>query len=161
MLAEAPLHLLCMLCTCTSCLSSHPVPSLGAPAFQITGTFAAWPLPSTLTFFTVARNRLVGSLPSDWSPPRALTRLNFDNNQLTGDAMPTSMSLPNMEWYDASDNLFSGPLNANFTLSTSLKLLHLGGNQITGSIPALWALPPGLQRLNLSYNLLTGVLGEA
>ncbi len=90
-----------------------------------------------------------------------VTRLELDENGLTG-AVPDALGLlTNLEWLDLGGNGLTGAIPDVLGLLTNLELLYLDENGLTGPIPDALGRLTNLRWLLLHSNELTGSIPEA
>ncbi|KAI3474194.1 hypothetical protein Pfo_028982 [Paulownia fortunei] len=118
---------------------------------------------SRLGLVDFAENSLTGTVPSVLGSLPGLYRINFDNNNLgngeTGDMNFLSFltNCTNLEVLGLSANFFGGQLPSSVAnLSTSLKILTLGGNQMHGNLHVGIGNLVNLTLLGLEGNYYTG-----
>ena len=126
------------------------------------------------------RNQISGKLPLDIAAMEDLLELDMESNEFEGDLpdlppnlelfncksnkltkLPDNMDkLANIQEFDASNNLFVGPLDPNVGnmgfSENSLERLDLSGNSFSGAIPEELGDLIGLTFLDLSNNQFDG-----
>ena len=115
-------------------------------------------LPRTLLRFSVASNKLIGTVPLDSLPPDLLFFYASDNT-FTGELNLTSLPLT-LKGLSLKANMFEGCVD--FTqLPPNLTFLTVSGNELSGIVD-LSSLPDTMFELDLSNNQFEGpiVLGE-
>ncbi|GKA17108.1 kinase-like domain-containing protein, partial [Tanacetum coccineum] len=138
---------------------------------------------SNLEVLSLARNKLVGSIPNEMSLHLELSRLVIHDNKLTGGIPPFLGNITSMEVFSARRNPFGGSIPDTLGLWKSLREFYcsdcnlygsiphsifnlsllvnfsLPGNHLTGSLPSeIGNQLPYLEFLQLRDNELTGVL---
>jgi len=87
-----------------------------------------------------------------------VTRLDLDDNALSG-TLPSELgNLTNLQWLDLGGNQLSGELPSSLGNLTDLRLLWLGGNAFSGSFPSWLVNLTNLQQLQLAVNQFSGEL---
>ncbi|KAI5057934.1 hypothetical protein GOP47_0027949 [Adiantum capillus-veneris] len=99
-------------------------------------------------------NQLSGMVPSSLSNCTRMTNVSLNNNLLEGPLL--AAELPNMLYFDMSNNRLSGSLPSQMGSMTQVQLIDISFNNLSGSIPASLASCVNLFYLNLSSNHLTG-----
>ena len=85
-----------------------------------------------------------------------VTRLELNNNQLTGPIPAELGNLANLEFLNLSENELTGEIPVELGNLANLEFLYLHKNQLSGGIPAELGNLANLEFLNLSENELTG-----
>ncbi len=85
-----------------------------------------------------------------------VTRLNLDDNQLTGDIPPELGDLSNLMWLYLDFNQLTGEIPPELGGLPNLEVLYLRSNQLTGEIPPELGGLSNLEVLFLHINQLTG-----
>lgn len=108
--------------------------------------------------FSVARNSLIGFIPSELFSTPKLRSLDLSSNRLSGEMSPLPGSTT-LEIINLASNSLSGEIEPSFGKFTSLASLNVADNSFNGTIPLdLFSLP--LLELYLAPNLLTGTIPE-
>ena len=90
-----------------------------------------------------------------------VTRLDLDENQLSGSIPAELGNLTNLQYLSLVVNQLSGSIPAALGNLANLQYLSLNGNQLSGSIPAELGNLTNLQNLSLSHNQLSGQIPPA
>ena len=90
-----------------------------------------------------------------------VTKLDLDENALTGPIPAALGSLSNLEELDLGQNALTGPIPAALGSLSNLESLDLSVNQLTGPLPPALGSLSGLESLNLGQNRLTGPIPVA
>ncbi|KAF8731874.1 hypothetical protein HU200_015818 [Digitaria exilis] len=117
-------------------------------------------------------NQLVGSIPTEVGAllsgplPQGfsnnfshLIEINLGNNSLSGELPSDICKGGNLEQFEVSMNMFTGPFPKSLKTCRSLKLLSLGDNQITGDVSSLGPYPR-LIKVDLDRNNFFGSLSK-
>lgn len=126
-------------CTATSNNSQQRVSSLRLPGKSLYGPIAAGTLGKldALETLSLRSNRLLGSLPQDFSNLSSLRKLYLERNGFSG-PLPSNFSYwPLLSQLDLSFNGFNGSIPASIGNLTHLKSLYLQNNSLDGAIPPL------------------------
>lgn len=109
--------------------------------------------------FSIARNTLVGTIPSEILATPKLRALDLSSNSLEG-GVPPFPGNSTLEIINFASNELSGDIQTTFGNVGSLSSLNLAGNAFQGSLPTeLFRLP--LQELYLASNDLSGTIPSA
>ncbi|GMN59726.1 hypothetical protein TIFTF001_028807 [Ficus carica] len=134
---------------------------------------------SSLRYFLVEENKLMGTIPHELGRLKRLTVFNVDLNNLSGE-IPLSLynmssmrsfsvivnhfkgtlppnigcTLPNLQHFVMGGNEFSGMIPASFANATRLQLLDVIGNGFFGQVPTSLGSLPDLRKLGLDDNSL-------
>lgn len=109
---------------------------------------------SRLEHLILDNNQLSGPFPSSLSNCTRLTNVSLNNNLLQGGIL--AANLPNMLYFDLSNNRLSGIIPPQLGAMTQVEIIDLSFNNLSGSLPASLASCVNLYYLNLSSNKLTG-----
>ena len=90
-----------------------------------------------------------------------VTRLDLDDNQLSGTLPPELGGLANLEALWLTSNQLTGAIPPELGSLSNLTELVLWGNQLSGEIPSELGNLSNLRILDLQYNQLTGCVPEA
>ncbi|XP_042513258.1 protein STRUBBELIG-RECEPTOR FAMILY 2 isoform X2 [Macadamia integrifolia] len=113
-------------------------------------------LPPNATYFNLACNNFVQSIPYSLTSMKRLHHLNLSHNSLSGPIGNVFTDLQTVRQMDLSYNNFTGDLPSSFGDLTSLTKLFLQNNKFTGSVIFLANLP--LSDLNIQNNHFSGVI---
>ncbi|KAL2529395.1 disease resistance family protein/LRR family protein [Forsythia ovata] len=83
----------------------------------------------------LSSNKLVGTIPQQFSDMRSLVFLNLSRNHLTGNIISNIGQMETLEWLDLSRNHLSGEIPNSLALLHFLSVLDLSYNNLTGKIP--------------------------
>ncbi|KAL2529387.1 disease resistance family protein/LRR family protein [Forsythia ovata] len=83
----------------------------------------------------LSSNKLVGTIPQQFSDMRGLVLLNLSRNLLTGNIISNIGQMETLEWLDLSRNHLSGEIPNSLALLHFLSVLDLSYNNLTGKIP--------------------------
>ena len=115
--------------------------------------------------WTDKTNWLTGADLSTWHGVTVsdgrVTRLQLDENNLSGTIPPALGDLSDLTILWLSDNALSGPIPSELGNLSNLWSLHLGGNALSGSIPAALGNLSNLGYLLLYGNALSGSIPAA
>ncbi|CAN1225737.1 LRR receptor-like serine/threonine-protein kinase GSO1 [Linum grandiflorum] len=116
-----------------------------------------------LSFLHLRQNELVGEIPAELGGcEQNLTRIDLNNNHLSGSIPPWLGTLSQLGYLMLSNNQFSGSVPASISNLTNLLELRLSHNRLSGRIPAeIGQLKTLMNILDLSYNNLTGSIPPA
>ena len=114
-----------------------------------------------MVFMNVAKNRLGGTVPQEWSTMRNLLTFDVFENKLTGTLPPNYSTMENLFWFLGDSNLFNGSLPSAWSTLTKMTTLGLSKNQIGGSLPPEWSTLNKLAVLALHDNNLTSTIPPA
>ena len=89
------------------------------------------------------------------------TKLNLENNQLTGSIPPEIGNLTNLRYLNLSQNQLTGSIPPEIGNLTNLTGLYLNDNGLTGLIPSEIGNLTNLKYLRLFHNQLTGEIPES
>ncbi|MCO5602653.1 hypothetical protein L7F22_056788 [Adiantum nelumboides] len=118
------------------------------------------PIPSSfgyldkLEHLILDNNQLSGIVPSSLSNCSRMTNVSLNNNLLEGPLL--AAALPNMLYFDMSNNRLSGSLPSQLGSMSQVQLMDISINNLSGGIPASLASCVNLFYLNFSSNHLTG-----
>ncbi len=115
--------------------------------FGVTATAA-----DTVTEVGLARNNLVGVLPTDLGDLGRLRRLIVSDNRLSGAIPPALGNLAHLTLLDMSDNQLSGGVPPALGNLANLTLLDMSDNQLSGVIPVALARLGSLEYLLVGGN---------
>lgn len=127
----------------------------------LTGT-----LPSSIgnlgkTFdFMLANNTLTGTIPANFGSLSRMMNLDLENNSFNGN-LPDYASWEFLQYFNANNNSFSGPIDSSLFSKVDLKFVYLSNNTLTGTIPLNYGQPVFLEDLWLNGNYLTGSVPDA
>ena len=111
-----------------------------------------------MSSFSLAYNRISGSIPQSFLSMPRLSHLYLENNSLTGSITPiTSLNMGLLNLY-LNDNSLGGSIPESLGLLTGLKSLQLDYNFHEGTIPTTLNRLTKLESLYLNSNLLTGTI---
>ena len=111
-----------------------------------------------VTRLDLDQNSLSGSIPSALGDIDALEHLDLKNNSLSGSIPSELGDLSNLNWLDLYGNSLSGSIPSELTDLESLSELRLGGNSLSGPIPSQLSDLENLKGIWLGSNNLTGVI---
>ncbi|KAL2505557.1 disease resistance family protein/LRR family protein [Abeliophyllum distichum] len=83
----------------------------------------------------LSSNKLVGTIPQQFSDMRGLVFLNLSRNHLTGNIISNIGQMETLEWLDLSRNQLSGEIPNSLAVLHFLSVLDLSYNNLTGKIP--------------------------
>ncbi|KAL3843665.1 hypothetical protein ACJIZ3_001068 [Penstemon smallii] len=104
-------------------------------------------------------NFLFGSIPEDLGTCSSLVRVRLGQNYLNGSIPSAFIYLPELNFLELHDNMFSGPLSENGNSSSNqskLGQINLSNNQLSGPLPLSLSKFSSLQILLLSRNYISG-----
>ncbi|KAJ9178362.1 hypothetical protein P3X46_010250 [Hevea brasiliensis] len=113
---------------------------------------------TSLTFFSFGLNKLSGVFPLSIFNISSLNVISIPQNKLCC-SLPNNIgfTLPNLQSFSISNNLFSGPIPNSFCNASQLEMLDVGENNFTGQVPnclgnlqSLWLVRVAVN--NLGYN---------
>ncbi|KAG6388850.1 hypothetical protein SASPL_150286 [Salvia splendens] len=84
-----------------------------------------------------------------------VTGISLDNLSLSGQISPSLSALPGLTFLVLTSHSLTGPLPAELSKCSSLKVLNVSGNYLSGSVPDLSMLT-SLEALDISLNSFTG-----
>ena len=93
-------------------------------------------------------------------PNGRVTRLELDENGLTGSLPPALGSLANLERLSLAENELTGPMPGELGNLANLELLYVWQNELTGRVPAWLGNLTRLRWLSLGGNELTGPIPD-
>ncbi|CAJ1933555.1 unnamed protein product [Cylindrotheca closterium] len=105
--------------------------------------------------FIMHVNRLSGSLPNLWGDE--FRRLRINRNKINGTIpeMPKQMAL---DWFQVSDNAFTGTLPLNLATQSRLITLAISNNRFEGTIPNEYSALTLMENFVVDGNMLYGTL---
>ncbi|KAL3944451.1 MAG: hypothetical protein SGBAC_001479 [Bacillariaceae sp.] len=105
--------------------------------------------------FIMHVNQLTGTLPNLWRDE--FRRLRINDNKLTGTIpeMPTQMAL---DWFQVSDNAFTGTLPLSLAAQPKLITLAISNNRFEGTIPNQYSALTMMENFVVDGNLFHGTL---
>ncbi|KAL3830199.1 hypothetical protein ACJIZ3_019001 [Penstemon smallii] len=106
-------------------------------------------------FFSVANNKIDGTIPLSLCDASRIQVLDLSNNSFTG-RIPSCLESESLKVWNLSRNRLSGNIPDLFPLSCSLETLDLSWNDLTGQVPKSLAHCKNLEVLNLGNNNLNG-----
>ena len=109
-----------------------------------------------ITRIDLDNNSLSGTIPADLSNLASLEILYLYKNDLTGSIPSELGNMTSLEQLYLFDNYLTGSIPVELGSLTNLVRLYLYGNQLTGSIPVELGNLSNLERLQLYENQLTG-----
>ena len=104
----------------------------------------------------LARNDLVGSIPTWLGGLAGLRGLRLSGNEFTGPIPDSLAALVNLEWLYLNSNRLTGSVPVWLGNLSGLRWLYLNGNRLTGPIPNGLRRLADLHTLGLGRNDLTG-----
>ncbi|XP_024531074.1 LRR receptor-like serine/threonine-protein kinase GSO2 [Selaginella moellendorffii] len=112
--------------------------------------------PSMALGFSLAGNRLQGTIPEEIGIMTMVEKINLSGNNLSG-GIPRGISkCVQLDTLDLSSNELSGLIPDELGQLSSLQGLDLSNNRLTGKIPVFLAKLQKLEHLNLSSNNFSG-----
>ena len=112
-----------------------------------------------IQILSVSRNNLTGAIPSVLGDLATLEGLYLYDNELTGEIPLSLANLSELEALWIHENQLSGPLPEEFGSLAALQQLRAANNRLTGALPRSLGELPALARLELEGNHgLTGLL---
>ncbi|CAO2837957.1 unnamed protein product [Amaranthus hypochondriacus] len=112
-------------------------------------------LSSMLVQFSLAGNRLSGSLPAEIGKLQNLVELDISDNLLTGEIPSELSSCVALQTLLMQGNSFQGSIPSSLSALKGIRSLDLSRNNFSGEIPGFLA-NFSLEMFNLSYNNLEG-----
>ncbi|KAH9666243.1 protein kinase domain-containing protein [Citrus sinensis] len=137
---------------------SHRVTVLNISSLNLTGTIPSQlGNLSSLQSLNLSFNRLSGSIPSAIFTMYTLKNVSFHENQLSGQ-IPANIcsSLPFLEFFSLSKNMFHGGIPSTLSNCTYLRILSLAYNDFSGAVPREIGNSTKLKILYLGRNRLQG-----
>ncbi|CAA2968992.1 receptor 12 [Olea europaea subsp. europaea] len=83
----------------------------------------------------LSSNKIVGTIPRQFSDLRGFVFLNLSRNHLTGNIISSIGQMEMLEWLDLSRNKLSGKIPNSLAELHFLNILDLSYNNLTGMIP--------------------------
>ncbi|XVF83122.1 hypothetical protein PTKIN_Ptkin16aG0107800 [Pterospermum kingtungense] len=113
-------------------------------------------LSTTITFFSMQRNKIVGRIPTGFGNLINLEVLMAGGNQLSGSIPPVIGRLQKLKWFVLEFNSISGAIPPSLGNLKMLLELYLNDNNLQGEIPPSLGNCKNLIEFSLSNNNLSG-----
>ncbi|XP_048444074.1 probable LRR receptor-like serine/threonine-protein kinase At3g47570 [Pyrus x bretschneideri] len=117
-------------------------------------------LSSSLQIFSIAQNKILGSIPNEIVNLANLELLGMDENQISGHIPPGLGKLHKLYQLTFDGNSLSGNLPSSFRNLSQLNVLSLAGNKLQGNIPPSLAECQNLRILHLGANNFSGIISQ-
>lgn len=113
-------------------------------------------LSKELSWLSLARNQIAGTIPAGLGMFQRLTKLNLEDNLFTGPLPVDIGRLPSLQDLDLSHNRFEGQIPQSFGNITKLSKLSLSNNFLGDTIPPSLGNLRTLVSIDISCNFLSG-----
>lgn len=117
-------------------------------------------LSTELSWITLGRNKIAGTIPEGLAVLRKLTKLNLADSLFTGTIPLDIGQIPSLQYLDLSQNRFYGKIPQSLGNITQLSSLSLSNNFLDGSIPASLGNLTKVTSLDLSGNSFKGKIPQ-
>jgi hypothetical protein len=129
---------------------------LGASDADATAAITHYDANAPVTALNLTDNRVVGTLPSEFTALTSLIQLDLSKNEIQGTLPKEMAQVYSLRDLWLRENQIEGSVPTDFGLFENLRQLHLGTNKLEGTIPTELEQMGDLRALGLENNLFQG-----